>query len=83
MLRTREEAKRYLRGKYGNRIRFSQTLDREIPDPEIDLDVCKIYNFIVLLDGRVMGYQIDSRGNKQSTFPTYPEGYENSFDDWE
>lgn len=82
MLRTREEAKRYLRKKYGNRIRFSQTLDREISDQEIDVEVCKIYKFIVLLDGRVMEYQIDSRGNKQGTFP-YPEEYNNSFDDWE
>lgn len=82
MLRTREEAKRYLQRKYGNRIKFSLTLDREITDPEIDVDVCKIYKFIILLDGRVIEYQIDSRGNQQGTFP-YPEGYENRFDDWE
>jgi hypothetical protein len=82
MLRTREEAKRYLRKKYGNRVRFSPTLDREITDPEIDVDVCKIYKFIILLDRRVIEYQIDSRGNQQGTL-LYPEEYENMFDDWE
>jgi hypothetical protein len=78
----RKRAKAFLREQFGNRIKFSRTMDAEIPPPENYPGGVNAHRFIVLFDNQMMEFQV-SPNWEITKLPGYQESDRNRIDDWE
>ena len=82
MLKTRKEAIDFLRQKYGNRIKFSQAMDREIPELQTGNGLATTHIFIVIIDNQMLQCHVCANG-EISTFPDYQREHQCLVNDWE
>lgn len=82
MIETRKQAIEFLRQKYGRRIKFSSTMDKNIPELETGQGIAKTYIFIVMIDSQMFQCHVGAKG-EVNVYPDYQLEHQSLAEDWE